>query len=304
MKRKVSKIGPATLMVSLPSKWVKRYNIKKGDEMDIEEQNSKLILNIKKEKDIGRVEISPNDFGMFDRNFISYLYQKGYDEIRVEFDDVETFNIIQNKINKLMGFEIVNQTENSCTIKSISTLIETEFDTMLRRTFLILLDMANGCYEAIEKQQYSRLNEVIVLEKTNDKFTDFLKRVMNKKGYKESDKLTFIYSIVRDLEKVADIYRDICRYFMEEKNKNIKVSRETLNLFKETNNLVELFYKLFYKFDRELIVMLHSEKKRLLEKASKLFEKQPREELALIHYIMNLVIIVFDLYGPYFTMVV
>jgi len=302
MKRKVSKIGPATLMVSLPSKWVKKYNVKKGDEMDVEEQNSKLILDIKKQKEISKVEISSKELGMFDRNFISYLYQKGYEEIRVEFDDVKVFQIIQDKISKLMGFEIVNQTEHSCTIKSISSLLDTEFDIMLRRTFLVLLEMANNCYEALEKKQYSRLKEISAMEKTIDRFTDFLKRILNKKGYKESDKLTFIYVIVRDLEKIGDIYRDICNYFGD--GKNINISEETLKLLNETNRFVELFYKLFYKIDKELVVVLHNEKKRLLEKANNLFEKQPKKELILIHHIMNLITMVFDLYGPYFTMVV
>ncbi len=46
MKRKVSLHGPSTLTVSLPSKWVKKYCIKKGDELDIEEKNSTLIIQV------------------------------------------------------------------------------------------------------------------------------------------------------------------------------------------------------------------------------------------------------------------
>ena len=33
MQRKVIQQGPSTLMVSLPSKWVKENNIKKGEEL-------------------------------------------------------------------------------------------------------------------------------------------------------------------------------------------------------------------------------------------------------------------------------
>ncbi|NQV08463.1 phosphate uptake regulator PhoU [Candidatus Woesearchaeota archaeon] len=301
MKRKVSKIGPATLMVSLPAPWVKRYNINKGDEIDLEEKGNKIIVSAKKEKSIGKVNISSKELGMFDRNFISYLYQKGYDEIRVEFDDVKIFNIIQDKISKLMGFEIVNQTQNSCTIKSISTVLETEFDSILRRTFLILVEMANSSYEAFEENNYQKLKEISAMEITIDRLTDFLKRILNKNGYKEEEKLTFIYCIIRDLEKVGDIYRDICNEYADKKT---KISKETLNLFKETNNLFELFYRLFYKFDKKAVVMLHKEKNRLMKKANELFEKQQKQELKLIHNIMNLTTIVFDLYGPYFTMVV
>ncbi|MBT5043325.1 AbrB/MazE/SpoVT family DNA-binding domain-containing protein, partial [Candidatus Woesearchaeota archaeon] len=44
VKRKVSLIGPSTLMVSLPSKWVKAFGIKKGDEIEITENGSNLLL--------------------------------------------------------------------------------------------------------------------------------------------------------------------------------------------------------------------------------------------------------------------
>ena len=46
MKRKVAQIGPATLMVSLPSKWVKRNKVKKGQEVDVIEDNTKLTVSV------------------------------------------------------------------------------------------------------------------------------------------------------------------------------------------------------------------------------------------------------------------
>ena len=49
MQRKVNQIGPSTLMVSLPSKWVKRYNVKKGDSLelffDLQENAIFLLIN-------------------------------------------------------------------------------------------------------------------------------------------------------------------------------------------------------------------------------------------------------------------
>ena len=300
MRRKVSKIGPSTLMVSLPAKWVKKYNIKKGAEIDIEEQNSKLIINARTEKEGGKISLNTADFGHFDKNFISYLYQKGYDEIEVRFDDVNTFNIIEKKLNSLLGFEIINQTQNSCIIRSVSAPLEKEFDPILRRTFLILLDMGRSCYIALEKQEYDNLKEIALMERTIDKLTDFLKRVLNKKGY--GDKTIFIYCIVRDLEKIGDIYRDVCKYFLEEKNRK-QISKDVLNIFNQTNNFLELFYKLFYKFDKEFMLKLHEEKKNLLKKAFYLFEKSQKKEQILIHHLITLITMTFDLYGPYFTMV-
>ena len=44
MQRKVIQQGPSTLMVSLPSKWVKENNIKKGEELTVDWTNNQLTI--------------------------------------------------------------------------------------------------------------------------------------------------------------------------------------------------------------------------------------------------------------------
>ena len=60
MKRKLVQQGAATMMVSLPSKWIKKFGLKKGDEIDLEEKGS--IINIypelKKERNKIIIEIN------------------------------------------------------------------------------------------------------------------------------------------------------------------------------------------------------------------------------------------------------
>ena len=50
MKRKIVKQGAATLMISLPSKWCKKFGLKKGDEVDIETANDSLLVSPKEIK--------------------------------------------------------------------------------------------------------------------------------------------------------------------------------------------------------------------------------------------------------------
>ncbi|MBW2987388.1 AbrB/MazE/SpoVT family DNA-binding domain-containing protein, partial [Candidatus Woesearchaeota archaeon] len=44
MKRKVVKQGSATLTVSLPTSWTKKYNIKPGDEIEMEVQDKAILI--------------------------------------------------------------------------------------------------------------------------------------------------------------------------------------------------------------------------------------------------------------------
>ena len=45
MKRKIIKQGHNTLTVTLPSEWVKKLNLNAGDEIDLVEDNSSLVIN-------------------------------------------------------------------------------------------------------------------------------------------------------------------------------------------------------------------------------------------------------------------
>jgi len=45
MKRKVTLHGPATLSVSLPLKWARMFNVKKGDELEVVEQKDSLLIS-------------------------------------------------------------------------------------------------------------------------------------------------------------------------------------------------------------------------------------------------------------------
>ena len=46
MKRKVVQQGAATLMISLPSKWAREKGLKKGHEVNIDEDSGKLVVSI------------------------------------------------------------------------------------------------------------------------------------------------------------------------------------------------------------------------------------------------------------------
>ena len=58
MRRKVIKQGPSTLMVSLPSKWVKNKNIKRGDEINLFEQGEDIIISLEKKEQFQKINPS------------------------------------------------------------------------------------------------------------------------------------------------------------------------------------------------------------------------------------------------------
>ena len=124
MKRKVIQIADSTQLVSLPRKWAIRYNIKKGDEVEVEEQGNKLLIGTEKTHDIGSIEV---DISSLDRDsfmfLIRILYIRGYNEIKLTFNNpladhhrigkkVKVISEIHNEVNRLTGIEVIQQKEN------------------------------------------------------------------------------------------------------------------------------------------------------------------------------------------------
>ena len=46
MKRKVIQIAGSTQLVSLPRKWAKEHNVRKGDEVDVQENGNTVIVTV------------------------------------------------------------------------------------------------------------------------------------------------------------------------------------------------------------------------------------------------------------------
>ncbi|MBU1850159.1 MAG: hypothetical protein KKH40_05520 [Nanoarchaeota archaeon] len=152
MKRKIVQHGSSSLTLTLPSKWVQKFDLKKGAELEVEESGSTLFVSTDKAVNIERKEFSAIEEGIFTKKNLSHLYQLGYDEVDIQFKDTKTLNEIKERLTNCLGFEIIDQKENRVYIKSIATTLETEFDTLLRKSFLITNEMGRGLIEALEKK--------------------------------------------------------------------------------------------------------------------------------------------------------
>lgn len=292
MKRKVIQIAGSTHLISLPKAWIKGLGIKKGDEMDIEEQGNKIVVSTEKSGVPKKVTISPDTLGRFHPNYLSAAYHIGYEDVQIIYDDEATLQKVQDRIGNCIGYEIVNQGDNFCNIKSISQVSMNEFDQILRKVFLLLLTMGDNIVEVLKDKKYSRLKEVRVLEVTNNKLTDFCKRVLNVRGYKDHNKLTIIYTIVMYLEQVADEYRDICDALM---NRKTKLPPQMLTDFKEVGQLFKDFYESFYKFEKSKIESVFMKAQPLRQKLLNKMMKAGPEERLVLHSLSNIVSQVYEM---------
>lgn len=303
MRRKVIQIANSTQLVSLPRKWALRYGIKKGDELEVEEQGTQIVVSTERGQVVEKVELNIDNLEPMVLRYVVALYKKGVDEIRVVFNKPEKIRVVQNSIGKeAVGYEITDQTMGSCVIKHVSGELE-EFDPILKRTFLLLVSMAEQAYEALKNGKFEDLKNAAYLEEANNRFTTTCRRLINKKGYKNQKKIGPLYCVIEELENIADQYKYLCLYFYEKKDKNIKFSKETISMLKDTNEMLKRFYELFYKYNTEKVVRMGKDRKVIVKKAFELFEKSKNvNDTVLLHYTLTIMQKIFCLVGPYLVM--
>ena len=284
IKRKIVQHGNTSLTVSLPIKWAKKFNLNKGDEIDVEEQNNSLIISTEKSFKIDVQEVNTKNLDKKTLNWLlSALYKRGHDEIKIFFEDPSHMQIIQNRVNQLMGYAIIEQTHNSCVIKNISEALKDEFDSTLKRAFLLTISMGDGVFDVMsDGKDMMRLQGLISMEETNNQLTGFCHRIINKQGYKEFQRTSFVYVVIWLLESIADEYRDICKFYIKDENCNLKLSKDSIEVFRITNDMVSKFYDTFYDFSYEKILEIARMKKDVRERTDKMLMKNITSEVILL----------------------
>lgn len=299
MKRKVIQIAGSTQLVSLPRQWAKAHNVQRGQEIDVQEDGNRIIMtaDFKPVAETATLDISK--MGDMVHRAIGAIYRKGVDELTIKYDDPSLIEAVHSAIGKeTVGFEILEQGSNYCTVKYVGGNVE-EFSAMLRRTFLIATSMAQESVAALKNKQYKLLNNLAFLEETNNRFTSLCRRFLNKTGApKEYSKIGPLYYIVEQLEKIGDQYKYICQHFSNLEGKNIVLNADVLETFEKANSMVSFYYALFYKFDTDVLVELKKRRNYVVEKAHKLFEKKlTYADYWLVHHSLMITEHVFSMSG-------
>ncbi len=302
MKRKVIQIADSTQLISLPRKWCLANNIKKGDELDIEQQGSKLTVACDTKPQVERAEVNLKEYGILASRHIHALYKRGIDEIRVNYspDDIATIQKILS--NETVGFEIIEQGKDYCIIKNVSGHLE-GFDSVLRRAFLLLLNMGDDCVKALEQKDQGMFKNLILLEQSNNRFTTICRRYLNKHGHDAYDRVGPLYYIIEDIENIADEYKYLCQQFGKLEPEKLKIDKVHIDIYQKLANMIRLYQEAFYKTDNAKLVRVAEIRKEVVEQCHNQLQKAKSfSEFILVHHALVILQKVFNLIGPYFVL--
>src|SRR3989344_2877954 len=167
MKRKLVKHGQSTLIVSLPSKWVKEQGLSAGDDLIMEDCGDHLELckNGSLEEEVS-MDITGLD-AMIPR-YIFAQYKKGADVLHLSYQDQHDYDLVKSSLgHETVGYEIVEHNVHSCVVKNVGVEFGA-FDLILKKTLLLLYTQGSEILEAMRAKDRTKLTITLDYEKTNN----------------------------------------------------------------------------------------------------------------------------------------
>jgi len=295
MKRKIIKQGNDTLTITLPKKWARMHTLEAGNEIEVEEREKTLVLSTEKDFSLEKCCVSVADLQPMIRRTLFSLYQKGYDEINVTFGSSKEMGLVQFSVNEMIGMEIIDQVRKSISIKELAHPEYSEFDNILKKTFLLILNISKESLDAAKKGDTDHLNTTAQRDKDVNKFTNFCRRALIKKGHHDFRKTAPMFFIVVEMEKIGDVYRDMCWYIA---NNKIKISKEEIELFEQVNDFFHDLYDLFYNFDLKKMPDVGEKKDNITKMIENLYDKVPKKNMKILFYLNTIAELIFDMNGP------
>ena len=263
LQRKLIQLSPSTYVVSLPTEWLKKQNLKKGSSVVMDVTDSSVHIESSSRR--VKPKISVDLHGLNERMvrwYISALYKKGFDELEINYDTEEQFTLIQKiQAETLMGYELVETKLQCCVLKNVIIEDEKEFETMLSKAFMVTVQMAEKVHKSLQLGVFENPQNFFDDEVMNNKLTNFCEKLINS-GKHAVSYPSFLYLIVWNLEKIADTYKYIVQVLQGRK---FVVDEQLLDASKMILAMLRKYYSLFYKYDLSLLNLVEEEKKKILK---------------------------------------
>lgn len=282
MKRKLVKQGITTMMVSLPSIWIKQQHLQKGDEISIEAIDDNLIITA----EIGRqakkkTEINiTNETESSIRTLIVNAYRVGYDQLEVSYENEKQYKTIFETItNYLIGFEVIRKEKESCTIENITEPSQEQFDVLFKKIFYNISLMINSTEERLKGQ--SKFEDYQAIDTKVKQYQNFCIRIISKTnplGSKASLFWTFLGILVHGQRELYHLNK-----FLDSNRIKLKEKILLFHLKKVFNLLKEACFEK----DIKKLEKIHEEEKTAVYKSFyKLIQTKGKENIIFYHLVL------------------
>lgn len=258
MRRKLVRQGAATMMISLPAKWVQHNKLDKGDAVDVEEKNNSIYITLEPEKAKRHTSVtlgSATESSV--RTVITNAYRLGYDSITVKFSTPSTLKVIQQVVKtRLVGFEIIKHDQDSCLIENITEPSKEHFGNIFSKVWLNISDLFSIADEMLQGKKNTEYPEI---EERIQQFDNFCLRVIIKTRPMEYSELEWAFH-THLIHAQRELYH-LLRYLSKAKSNSHNQARE---LLKECRILFDWLREGYEKKDIKVLEKLHDREKEVI----------------------------------------
>ncbi|MBD3164079.1 AbrB/MazE/SpoVT family DNA-binding domain-containing protein [Candidatus Woesearchaeota archaeon] len=306
MRRKVIQIGDSTQLISLPRKWALKHGIKKGDEMEIKEEGNHLVIasdiESRKKMDIEiKVDGLDKDSLIF---LLRGLYIKGYHQIKFtwqnpyvtyhRFGEQTTISsIIHKEVRICHGLDIIQEKKDSFTLKNISISSVDEFDNILKRIFLLLMDTSNDLFIGVKNNDYLLLDS---FQDRHDNITRLLNynlKILNTMGYSDNNQTNFLFHIISSIDFIIDMLKNTARDISKNK---LKLSNKAVKIIDWISKDLKSFHELYYNFDLKKAEKFVKERQEVLDTLQNSINDFSKNEIRILVMTEQLLEVLRDIY--------
>jgi phosphate uptake regulator len=276
MRRKLVRQGPATLTLSVPKNWTDRLNLGNGDEVDLEEVETKLIISSVKK--IKNVESTEYDFENISEHLVRALligmYKSGLKDIQIKNINPKQLVKVLQIVSNSPGLEIIDSTKNSLRIIDIGMAAE---DTLIKSENQIYWKIINMIDKIMENKLTKE--EIYQLDTEINRLSFFIQRNLSSK-FSTNSKTFLEYEKIAILERLGDSLRSYNKYSKKKTNE--------LKILQEIGKILEDIRSFEGKNDTILLQTIRENIENLRTK-TKLNEKNPEIALLLIRPVVSLI---------------
>ena len=213
--------GGSSFVITLPKEWVKSLHIKKNDPLGlvIQPDGTLLITPRAGEEKIHRIKEFSADTVRNPEYLFRLLvgaYIMGYSIIVVKASEritPQVLEVVTNFTQTAIGFEIIEETIASVTIKDLLNPVEMPFDKTVKRMYLILKTMHEDAITVLQNRDTQLALDVISRDSSVDRLQWLVARQSNmmlrdvtlsKKMGVTQEEAIYYFVMSRIMERIGD----------------------------------------------------------------------------------------------------
>jgi phosphate uptake regulator len=248
--RKVQRLGPSTLAMTLPAEWTQEYGVEKGDEVSIRLGGKGTLTvmpeTVDSEDSEAVIEAGGLSADAVERAIVSqYVLGRRVIHIRMEDGtlDSQHINAVYNAETQLMGLGVVEETPDDIAIRCSVDAEDFTLDNLLERLESTGSTMRNEAVKALANENPDLAQRALNRERQANKIFVLLLRLIftayqnpnlaRAVGLSDSFPLIGYRSTAKNLELTADNAEDIADIVLEAEGHTLNVDQSTMRRIRE-----------------------------------------------------------------------